>query len=105
MQFTSSIDFTVLNSTTKPTLLFKHSTRCSISTMALDRVQRKMTDIESAMDVYFIDVISDRQLSNNIAQEYGVTHESPQAILLHNGNVVYSASHNAISADAILSHV
>lgn len=84
----------------KPVVLFKHSTRCSISSMALNRFETNM-DPEKATCV-FLDLLSYRPLSDEIAQLTHVEHQSPQAILINHGEVIYSATHTAIDASDIL---
>jgi bacillithiol system protein YtxJ len=81
----------------KPILFFKHSTRCSISSMALNRLERNWAGHEEKLTPYYLDLISFRDVSNHIATLSGVQHESPQAIVVKNGEVVYHASHNGIS--------
>lgn len=79
-----------------PIVIFKHSTRCSISAMALSRFERNY-EKESGFDSYFLDLIADRDLSNQVAEKYKIVHQSPQVILIKNGKVVFEASHNAIN--------
>jgi bacillithiol system protein YtxJ len=79
-----------------PQLIFKHSTRCSISSMALNRIESHGLQNSSNLECYFLDLIQFRELSNLIAQELNVIHQSPQAILLKNGKVVYNDSHGSI---------
>ena len=79
----------------KPQLIFKHSTRCSISSMAKSRLEREW-NLES-VEPWYLDLIAYRNVSTAIASQLGVYHESPQAIVLKDGVVVYDASHNAIS--------
>lgn len=86
-------------SNTKPVLIFKHSTRCGISSMALNRLERKWR--ETNIDPYFLDLLSNRDLSNEIAKVFGVMHQSPQAILVSGGEVVYHESHTGIDFDEI----
>ncbi|WP_026950577.1 bacillithiol system redox-active protein YtxJ [Algoriphagus mannitolivorans] len=90
----------------KPVLIFKHSTRCSISSMSLDRLLRnwKIEDGEKVVPFY-LDLISFRNLSDLVEQEFGVPHESPQVILIQNGKVIYENSHFGISYPEIMSKV
>ncbi len=81
-------------------LLFKHSTRCSISGMALGRFERSYDD-EASFEPYFLDLIAYREVSNAIATRYGIRHESPQAILIRNGKAVFNASHMGISYEEL----
>jgi bacillithiol system protein YtxJ len=84
-------------SSEKPVLVLKHSTRCSISVMALDRFNRnwKPEDAELFTPLY-LDLLSYREISNAIAEDTGVEHQSPQAILLKDGIAVLSETHQAI---------
>lgn len=84
-------------------LIFKHSTRCSISMMALDRLERAWKDSDTAkIKPYFLDLLSYRHLSNQIAQDFGVEHQSPQVIVIRQGKVLYHQSHYGIQYADIL---
>ena len=87
----------------KAQLIFKHSTRCAISSMAKSRLER--TTPPDAVDFYYLDLVKHRQLSNKIAEEFAVYHESPQVLLIKNGECVYDESHNAIRMEEILEQV
>ncbi len=87
----------------KPQLIFKHSTRCSISSMAKDRLEREW-NLEN-VEPWYLDLIAYRNISNAIASELGVHHESPQAILLKDGAAIHDSSHNSISVSEIAKHV
>ncbi|MCU0446974.1 MAG: bacillithiol system redox-active protein YtxJ [Microscillaceae bacterium] len=79
-------------------LIFKHSTRCAISTMALSRLERAWQNDEmTQMQPYFLDLLNYRALSNQIAEDFGVEHQSPQVLVIEKGKVVFHNSHNAIS--------
>ena len=90
-------------STSNTVLIFKHSTTCSISATALARLERNWKD-ESAKRIqpFYLDLKSFRDISNKIASEFEVEHESPQVLLIKNGNCVYNASHLGISFDEII---
>jgi bacillithiol system protein YtxJ len=90
-------------STEKPVMIFKHSTRCSISSMALNRIVRswKPEDREKVIP-YLLDLISFREISDQISREFGVFHQSPQVILIKNGQAIYDASHMGINFQDIL---
>lgn len=90
----------------KPVLIFKHSTRCSISSMSLDRLLRnwKQGD-EEKVEPYYLDLISFRALSDQIEDEFGVEHASPQVILVKDGKAVYDNSHFGISYSEIFSKI
>jgi bacillithiol system protein YtxJ len=87
----------------KPQLIFKHSTRCSISSMAKSRLEREW-NLEN-VEPWYLDLIAYRNVSNAVASELGVHHESPQVILLKDGVVVHDSSHNSISVSEISSYV
>lgn len=83
-------------------LIFKHSTRCSISSAALDKLERKWKQNEMAQVVpYFLDLIRYREISNRIVEEFKVEHQSPQVILLQQGKVIYHNSHFGINYEEI----
>ena len=89
------------SSNSNPVVIFKHSTRCSISAMVLNRLERKWK--ESAVEFYFLDLIQNREVSNEVERIFNISHESPQAILLINGKPAYDASHTGIDFDDIIS--
>ena len=80
----------------RPVLIFKHSTRCSISSMSLDRFERSFSS-DAPFEVYFLDLITHREISNLIAEKFGIRHESPQVILIKEGKPFYDTSHMAIN--------
>lgn len=84
----------------KPVVIFKHSTRCSISRMALKQFEREY-DLNESVDAYFLDLIAHRDISNEIASRFNVYHESPQLILIRNGKAIYDVSHSDIDAVAL----
>jgi bacillithiol system protein YtxJ len=85
-------------SATRPVLIFKHSTRCSISSAALHRLESAWSaDDDRLGALYYLDLIRFRDISNAIADRYGVQHESPQVLVIRNGHCVHHASHFAIT--------
>lgn len=87
----------------KPQILYKHSSRCSISYLAKENLEEHMEDLLNHADIHLIDVTEQRDLSNNIAQKLDIRHESPQAIILKNGGVAWSGSHWDVNVKNILS--
>ena len=83
----------------KPQLIFKHSTRCAVSGVARNRLERSAAP--ENVDFYFLDLIRNREISNKIAEEFSVFHESPQVLLIKNGECVYDESHSGISMNEI----
>ena len=88
----------------RPVLFFKHSTRCSISSMALSRFEENWNP-DTNCAIYFLNLIEFRNLSNKIAELTGVEHESPQVIVMKENNVIYTASHSAIDTKEILERI
>lgn len=86
-------------SQTKSVVLFKHSTRCSISRMALKQFDAEFNYPEEKIDWYLLDLLNHRDLSNEIASRYNVMHQSPQIIVIRNGKAVFNESHDSISAE------
>lgn len=86
-----------------PVLIFKHSSRCSISRAALDRLERNWKEEEvSPVKPYFLDLISFRSTSDSVASQFDVEHESPQVLIIENGRSVYNQSHFDINYAHIL---
>ena len=103
MSWTQLIDLGQLNeiinlSTTKPVIIFKHSTRCSISRMALKQFENEF-DLEEKVTPYFLDLLENRIISNEIATRFDVEHQSPQLILIKDGKAIYNVSHSDIQVD------
>lgn len=82
-----------------PTVIFKHSTSCPISAMAKNRFEGN-SDTGNE-NYYYLDLLRFRDVSNAIAEKFQVRHESPQIILLQNGEATYDDSHMAISFDQL----
>jgi monothiol bacilliredoxin len=89
----------------KAVLIFKHSTRCSISSMAKNRLESDWDISEEEVMPVYLDLIAHRSISNQIAEEFNIMHESPQVILLKNGHSIYNASHGNISVHAIRENI
>lgn len=81
-------------------LIFKHSTRCSISKMALKFFERDWKE-ELKVDCYFLDILNNRNLSNQVAETFYVHHESPQLIVIRNSECILDASHSDISVEEV----
>lgn len=82
-----------------PQVLFKHSTRCSISSMALNRLESNTAP--QGVDFYLLDLLQHRDISAVIAEKFKVHHESPQVLVIINGECTYDESHMGISMDEI----
>lgn len=97
----SEVDQIKERSFQKPQVIFKHSTRCSISSMAKSRLE-KSSDDSCAADFYYLDLIAYRHISNHLADVFDVVHQSPQVLLIKNGECMYEESHSGIRMEEIL---
>ena len=86
-------------SATKSVVIFKHSTRCSISRMALKQFDAEFNYPKEKIDWYLLDLLNHRDLSNEIASRYNVVHQSPQIVVIRNGKAVFNESHDSIAAE------
>jgi len=104
MQWKNITNLTQVNEIQKQTgysLIFKHSTRCSVSMMAKRRFEMDWEVIPANTSLYFLDLISFRDVSAQIAETFQVHHESPQILLIKDGDCILDASHSDISADEV----
>lgn len=83
-----------------PQVIYKHSTRCSISLVVKNRLEKEAAP--EAVDFYYLDLLAYRPISNAIAEQFKVYHESPQVLLIKKGECVYDDSHMAINMDDII---
>jgi bacillithiol system protein YtxJ len=83
-------------------IIFKHSYKCPISHRAKREMDAFLKNNKQELEYEFVDVIDNRERSNEIAEQYGIQHESPQIIILDdNKNVIWNASHRAITEKSI----
>lgn len=87
------------HSSLRPQVIFKHSTRCATSSLAKNRLER--SSVFPDANFHFLDLIKYRTVSNKIAEMFSVYHESPQVLLIRNGECIYDESHNAIRMEEI----
>ena len=97
----AGLDDLKAKSAQKPQVIFKHSTRCSISAMAKRRLERNWNIDESLTDIHYLDLIAYRSISNKVADDFGVTHQSPQILIIKNGQSTFDTSHNDIDVETI----
>lgn len=88
-------------SKTMPVVIFKHSTRCVISRMVLRDFESSFAKDQHTFNLYFLDLLTFRDISNEIVSEFGVFHQSPQLIVIKNRKAIYHASHNDINSKSI----
>lgn len=89
----------VINSDKTPQVIFKHSTRCSVSSMVMNRLEK--AGILPGADFYYLDLIAHRALSNKVAETFQVHHESPQILVIKKGECVYDESHMGITVQEL----
>jgi len=85
----------------KLVVLFKHSTRCGISRMVWNQFQSSADFPADQVELFYLDLLSYRDISDAVAQEFQVLHQSPQLIILQHGQVVHHASHSAIVPSSV----
>lgn len=84
----------------RPQVIYKHSVRCGVSSVVKSRLEK--AKLPTDIDYYYLDIIHFRSISNKIAEEFRVYHESPQVLLIRDGQCVYEESHMGITAQEIL---
>lgn len=84
-----------INESSAYSIVFKHSTRCIISKFALQQFEQEW-DQDIHVSPYFLDILQNRSISNQIANQFDVQHESPQLLVIKNGQCVYHSSHEGI---------
>lgn len=94
------LDEIITSSHHTPQYIFKHSTRCSISTVAKNRLEK---GVSGNAIVYYLDLLSYRSISNEISNRWNVIHQSPQLLKIENGICTYHASHMEIEAEEVVS--
>ncbi len=101
LQDVHALDAAIAESRERPVLFFKHSRSCGISCEALDELHAHIETGGHDASYKLITVQSHRPVSEAAAQRFGLRHETPQAILIKDGRVVWNASHFAITAGAL----
>jgi bacillithiol system protein YtxJ len=92
------LDTAIVSSENRTVVLFKHSTRCSISRMALKMFESDWDESLAEVDAHFLDLLEHRDISAAIAEKLGVSHQSPQMIVLQAGRSIHHANHSSIDA-------
>jgi bacillithiol system protein YtxJ len=95
------LDNIVSESSETPVLIFKHSTRCGISRMALRGFEVEFDYPANEIKTYFLDLLHHRDVSDAVAGRFGVMHQSPQILLIKDGNCIFDTSHGDINAIAL----
>lgn len=99
---TSEVEPIIELSGEDPQLIYKHSNRCSVCFVAKGNLEQASEEILEKADMHYLDVVKHRGASDYVASELDVRHESPQVILLENGEVIWHGSHGQIESSEIL---
>ena len=84
-----------------PVVIFKHSVSCGISAMAKHKLESSWDFPADALHFFYLDLLANRSVSNLVAETFGVVHQSPQILVIRNGEAVYDTSHHMVSTEAI----
>ncbi|MES2727466.1 MAG: bacillithiol system redox-active protein YtxJ [Bacteroidota bacterium] len=105
-QLTQVAELNTINeeSNSQKILVFKHSTRCNISSSALNRLERNWNDTTDSAKLkpYYLDLIAHRDISAEIASKWNIEHESPQVLVIKNGKCIYNNSHLGIDYEELM---
>jgi bacillithiol system protein YtxJ len=88
-----------------PVLIYKHSTRCSVSIMAKNHLDKNWELSDDKMKCYYLDLLKHRDVSNQIAETFNVIHQSPQVLIIKDGSCIYNASHESINVRTIAKQI
>lgn len=102
LQSADQLEQIKLESLITPVVIFKHSTRCNISSMVKDRLERKWNMINVPAKAYYLDLLNYREISNQIASDFEIEHQSPQMLIISSGDCRFHSSHNEIDVNQIL---
>jgi bacillithiol system protein YtxJ len=86
-------------------VLFKHSTRCSVSRMALKMFEQGWDESLKDVSAYYLDLLENRPVSAEIAEKLNIEHQSPQMLIVQNGHVVHHSNHDAIDVNTVKSYL
>jgi bacillithiol system protein YtxJ len=96
LESVDQLDNVIKNSTLKPKVIFKHSTRCGISRMVLRHFENDFKKNDDEVTFYFLDLLNYREVSADVASKLNVIHQSPQVIILYNKEILHTESHQGI---------
>lgn len=98
----SQLEEIIKKSFEKTQVVFKHSTRCSISSVSMNKFVKNYNVPKEDADLYYLDLLNYRSVSDEVGYKFQVIHQSPQVLVIKNGEAVYDASHYSIQTDKIL---
>lgn len=97
-----TVEQVIRKSQEKPQLIYKHSFRCSVCLFSKSQLEQAADQIMPKADMYFVDVVGARPVSNEIARQMDVSHESPQVMIIDKGEVIFHTSHDGINTNVVL---
>ena len=100
----SQLEEAIQHSSTSTQIIFKHSTRCIISKMVLQQFEENLDAIPENATLLLLDLLNHRDISNAIAMQLNVHHESPQVVVIKNGQAVFNESHHSIDTASVAAH-
>lgn len=101
----TQVDEILDDRTSEVFLILKHSTRCSISSMAMNRLEGSWNEKANSIKPFYLDLIAFRDISNYIAEKFDVFHQSPQVLLIKNGECYFEETHMGIRYEEILEQI
>jgi bacillithiol system protein YtxJ len=101
----SQLKLIQLESFSKTQCIFKHSTRCSISSIAYERINQQIELLSNIADVYYLDLLKHRDISNAVQDLFSVAHESPQILIINHGECIFEESHLGIQPKEIVEQI
>lgn len=106
LESSEDLQSAIEKSSEKIIVIFKHSTRCIISKTVLRNFEKEIEQNQNNdIEFYYLDLLNYRNISNEIAENLHVTHQSPQVIVIKNQQAIYNASHDGISLESILKNI
>lgn len=95
----------ITESSSIPIVIYKHSSRCGLSFMTENKLEEGWEMLQPKVRLYFLDLIRYREISTAVAERFNVRHQSPQILIIKNGNCVYNTSHHEINVNTILKNL
>ncbi len=95
------IEEIIADSVDKPVVIFKHSISCGLSSMVKFQLETSCVFDKLDFDFYYLDLITNRPISNKVANQFGIRHQSPQILIIRNGKVVFDMSHHQIQGSTL----
>lgn len=87
----------------RPQIIYKHSTRCHTCADILKDLNKSLPELEKKAGMLFLDLLSRREISNEISSRFDIVHQSPQVLVIHKGKAVFTAEHWDIKPEILLS--